>query len=66
MSRVRCKSNDSHSHTGEDRDNIIRHVRWTIVHQKSRFACFEFFRVPWLVQVWDRDIIDVLKENICR
>jgi hypothetical protein len=64
LCRVMGKNPDFHSSIDEDRDNIIRHMKRIIVYQKYRFACFEFFGLPSLVQVWDKNTIDVLEEKL--
>jgi hypothetical protein len=64
MGDVRGKNDDFPSHIGEDRKSIIWYVKWTIILERSRFACFEFCSLQSLVQVWNKDTIDVLKRKL--
>jgi hypothetical protein len=45
MSHMSVKNNDPDARIRENRNNIIRDMRSTIIHHENRFACVELFGV---------------------
>jgi hypothetical protein len=60
---MRGKRDDSDSETGQERDNVICHMRSAIVHKKYGFAFAKFCRAPQLVQVWNENYIHILEKK---